>query len=150
VDPFPTTFATPPPSCGLHGRGAVGFYPLAGMQGRASGPVAVAHSFFFTSFFETRPRRFRGESRGDLQGEDLLLPGQGGCDDEMRVAMDGAEQPEQVYRSEKSSTVWQVNIWTIWTLLGEMQSGRNSGRNAISSSKIQKARRCQSTPRGSV
>jgi hypothetical protein len=33
--------------------------------------------FFFTSFFETRPRRFRGESRGDLQGEDLLLPGQG-------------------------------------------------------------------------
>jgi hypothetical protein len=35
----------------------------------------------------------------------------------MRVAMDGAEHPEQVYRSEKSLTVWQVNFWTIWTLL---------------------------------
>ena len=105
---------------------------------------------FFYIFFETRPRRFRGESRGDLQGEHLLFSEQGDYDDEMRVAMDGAEHPEQVYRSEKSSTVWQVNFWAIWTVLGEMQSGRKSEPNAMSSSKILKAGRCHSSPRGSV
>jgi hypothetical protein len=150
MDPFSTTFATPPPSCGLHGRGTVGYYPPAGMQGRPSGPVAVAHSFFFNIFFWDAAASLSRRVTWRSSGEHFLLSGQGDCDDEMRVVMDGAEQPEQVYPSEKSLTVWQVNIWTIWTLLGEMQSGRISGRNAISSSRIRKARRCQSTPRGSV